>query len=189
MLRLLLPEEQKKVRGEYLRRLSVLALYGVSFALVAWAFSLVPSFVFVQAEVSVLQEQVRVATDDSLNTEKKEIKEEIQMYTKQLSFIDDTDRVRFSEIIRTVTQNQVAGVTMSSIAVETTETEQGPVTQLALQGVSSTRNALATFKANMESNETFSDVELPFSSFARDTDIPFTMRLTVAVPHNETENQ
>jgi hypothetical protein len=158
MLRLLLPKKQKEVRGEYLRRFSIL---------------------LVDAEARLLAEQVRVATDDTLNTEQRTLTEQIAVYKRRVEILDEAVQPSLSPLLRSVTASQSPQITIASISSDFRENELGTETALILQGVAQNRQALARFQEELVATGDFDLVDLPLSSFARDTNIPFAITLVV----------
>ncbi len=53
---------------------------------------------------------------------------------------------------------------------------------LVLQGVSNTRNALVSYVKSLQNSGLFTSVDLPVSDLAKDTDITFTLNLSVGTP-------
>lgn len=185
MLRLLLPKEKKSLRKEYYARFTILACFGASFVLVLWGVSLTPTFVMLQAEERVLQEELRVATDTSLNEERTTLKAELARLSKQLKLLD-VPAYHVSRILQTVTSAQTRDVGLSSISFDSAvdSVDKSLKGQLTLSGVASTRSSLLMFKEALEQqSDLITSVDLPFASLVKDAEVPFTITvLLVPVP-------
>lgn len=180
MLRLLLPDQKKEVRREYRMRFAVLALFGLSFVLIAWGVSLSPTYVLLQSEEKVLQEELRVATDTSLHEERTALKEELNQLGKQLKLVD-VPTFHISQIIQAVTNAQSRAVGLSSISFDSVRQPDGSlIGTVILSGVANTRNSLLSFaEALRQRTDVFTSVDLPFTNLVKDVEVPFTMTITL----------
>jgi hypothetical protein len=189
MLRLLLPKEKTQLRHEYMRRFAVLFLGVVTIVCLAWGFSLVPTYVLLQAEERVLKESVRVATDPALSADRKELKAELQALSRKLKLLD-VPAYQVSRILQAVTDSQTRAITIASIGFDTV---QNPETKsvdgaLVLSGTASSRNGLLSFVEALKSNtDVIAEADVPLSSLIKDADIPFTVTVALVPVALETE--
>lgn len=182
MLRLLLPTEKKELRAEYARRWSIVFLIACTVVVLAWGFSLVPTYVSLQAEEAVLKENLRVATDTSINKDRDQLKEELQVVGKQLRLLD-VPEYQISALLQQIINTQIDAVALTAIsfASEVSSVDQTVRGTIVLTGVADRRNDLITYtNALKQKTEVFSSVDLPFESLVKDADIPFTITLTLA---------
>jgi len=185
MLRLLPTKEQERLRREYLLRFSVVACVVLSAVLLLWMFSMTPTAMLLHGEKRAVIESLRVAEDETLNKENKMLKEQLQSLSHRITLLDQ-ERIQFSPYIRAVTTVQTRSINIQSISFEVLHGDASKPSQvkIVLQGLAQSRGALAGFKDQLDATGEFVSVELPLASFARDTDVPFTITL-----HATVENQ
>lgn len=172
MLKLLLPEQRKKIKLEYLKRYLSLIFIMLSAILILFAFSLTPTLLTAKSEESLLKEQVRIAKDPELNKDKIQLKETLTELNKTIEVLD-VERHEISSIIDQITRNQIRGISISAISFEASNNK------VSIQGTAGGREVLANFVSVLEEVEKFEKVELPFSSFTRNEDVPFSLNITL----------
>lgn len=177
MLKLLLPEQREKIRQEYFKRYSTLVLFVLSVVLLLFGFSLTPTLLLTKSEESLLKEQVRIAKDPEINKDRIFLKKTLKELNQTVDILD-VERYEISSIIDQITRNQVRGLGLSSISFTISkDSKLGEVGSVSLQGVASSREVLASFVSVLESVDGFESVKLPFSSFAKNEDVPFSLKI------------
>lgn len=188
MLRLLLSKEKKELRAEYTLRWGMVFLGSLSIVVLAWGFSLLPTFVSLQSEETVLKENIRVATDTALNKDRDQLKQELQVVNKQLQLLN-VPEYQVSALLQQITSAQTNSLALStilfaSVVSDIDQSVQGIVT---LSGVADRRSDLIAYADALKKQKTlFSAVDLPFASLVKDADIPFTITITLVpvLPNN-----
>ena len=179
MLKLLLPEQRKKIKQEYFRRYASLVLIMLSVLLILFGFSLAPTFLVTKSEASLLKEQVRIAKDPEINKEKISLKNTLTELGNTVNVLD-IERYEISSLIDQVTKNQLRGISLSSISFSIKKDPKvGDVGTVSLQGIATGREVLAKFVTSLEAVEKFDSVELPFSIFKKNEDVPFSIEITL----------
>lgn len=182
MLRLILPEEKKKLKREYVARLFVMSALVLSFVCAAWGVSQLPTYALLAAETRVLRESLRIATDPALNTDRDALKAELQAVSKQLTLID-VPAYQVSRVLAHVTAAQTAAIGLSSITFDTVTNEDTKETtgMLVLTGAAATRSSLIAFRDTLAADTVLvADVALPLATLAKERDIPFVITVTLA---------
>lgn len=184
MINLFPISEKKKIRKDYLLRLSVVVLFFVSGLIVISIVLLFPKFILSSFEYSIAQEQlikekenlkgvngtidpIKIATDtnNKLNILKKE------GYKTPMS----------SEVISVVVDSKPVNIKIGSIFYDRSAIS-GKVT---ISGISKDRETLLSFLRSVETNGMFSDVDLPISSFVEGRDIEFSIIANIIIDGNE----
>ena len=179
MLRLLLPKQKKELRAEYRNRFLVVFFGSLTCVVLAWGFSLVPTYVTLQSEEKVLREDLRIATDPALNADRNMLKDELQSLSKRLVLLD-VPSYQVSRLLQLITNAQTRAIAITTISFDATKNPTDASLQgvLVLSGVANTRSGLMGFADTLKQQaDIFTDVDLPFSSLVKDTDIPFTITI------------
>lgn len=174
MLHLLLPEQKKNLKKEYaVRAASVFMLLLVA-VLVLWIATLVPSFALVQIEKKVLEPQQQ-ALLLPLFENGASVKDYVASVNQKIALLAKPEFV-VSEYVREIVSRQVRSVEINVIEFMTADVTSASV---RLVGIANNRESLVEFSNELEKSEMFSSVDVPFSSFAENADIPFTITLTI----------
>lgn len=183
MLRLLLENDKKIIRREYLLRfLNMLLLYtviGVSF----WIFALMPSYLYLRTESGILSQQVEKENNSQLAKERAELKKTVFDLNTKVSVLGSGDYV-VSKFIRKITGVQTGHISIESISFSNSA-DSSVKGKMELRGIASNRESLLDFSQNLESIDDFESVVLPFSNFASNEDIPFL--ITIEINENNRE--
>lgn len=176
MLRLLLKEESKKIKKEYIYRFFMLLLSGLSGILVLFLISLLPAYVLLKTDKEVLTEEVKISQNSELNADRKRLKERLNNLRDTLNTLD-TKQYEISSFIQQITERQPRTVNISTIAFDSKSSGAIEKSNIIIQGTANSRESLASFSKSLEEVEGFESVALPFSSFAKDTEIPFSITI------------
>jgi multidrug efflux pump subunit AcrB len=174
MLKLLLNEKKKELKKEYLFRYLTILLFGLSGILILFLISLVPIYFILKIDQKVLKEELSVAQDAELNADRSRLKEKLTSLQQTLNIVD-TPSVEVSGYIQKITERQPRDISILNISFDKNTDSQ----TIILQGNANSRGSLATFIDSLETIEEFSTVNLPFSSFTRDSDIPFSITISL----------
>ena len=181
MLKLLLKEEKQKIRKDYLFRFLTLLFSGLSVISILFLLSLIPSYFILKLDQKVLNEKLSVAQDDALNIERQRLKEQLSSLQKTLNIVDDPTN-QISMYIQSITEKQSRDISLLNINYE----KESGKPAIVLQGNANSRQSLASFINSLEQVPEFESVNLPFSSFARDTNIPFSITIYLKSAESET---
>lgn len=174
MLNLLLKEEKQEIKKEYLFRYLTIALFCLSGIFILCIGSLIPSYFLLKVDQEVLNQELSVAQDAELNSDRQRLKEKLADLQKTLNIVD-TPSSQISIFIQKITEIQPRDINLLNI--DFSNDDLGP--KILLQGNANTRGSLASFIDSLETVPEFENVNLPFSSFARDSDIPFSITINL----------
>lgn len=172
MLKLLLKEENKEIKKDYLRRVITIVLFGLSGVLVLFLISLIPAYFLLKVDQKVLNQELSVAQNTELNADRNRLKEKLANLQQTLNVIDTPDSDN-SYFIQKITERQPRDINILSLNFE----EQQDKSVIIVQGTANSRNSLSTFVKSLELVTEFESINLPFSSFAREVDIPFALTI------------
>lgn len=172
MLKLLLTEEKKEIKKEYIRRILSIVFLGLSIILFLFLVSLLPAFFLLNVDQKVLNQELSVAQDVELNADRQRLKEKLQNLQQTLNLID-TPNSDFSYYIQKITERQPRDINILSLDF----TKNANKNSIIVQGVANSRTSLSSFVKVLETVDEFEAVNLPFSSFTREVDIPFSITI------------
>ena len=179
MINLIPPQGHKVIKREYLLR--VTATLSMLFGAVGiiLAIGCVPVYVLVNAQINALTiatEKERVE-DVSLGDAEEEIRTTKEILGQLHSVTGDT---RASELLHEVEELAPTGISFRNF---TMGYEKSTVHTIAVEGTATTRETLIRFKKDLETSSTFQSAEVPIAELAKDTNLPFSMSITLAEPH------
>lgn len=182
MLNLLLTEEKKEIKKDYLFRYVSILLFCLSGVSLLIILTMIPSYVLLKIDQKVLRQELSVAQDDQLNEDRKRLKEKLADLQKTLNIVDTT-QINSSLYLQKITEIQPRDINILNIDF----IKESGANKIVLKGNANSRASLAAFIDLLEGVPEFSAVNLPFSSFARDSDIPFSININLINNDNDTK--
>ncbi|MEK7101716.1 MAG: hypothetical protein AAB882_01010 [Patescibacteria group bacterium] len=176
----LLPSERQYAlsRGYFLR-LGVVVLAMITILVCIAGLLLLPTYVFLTQ--SVAAKQAHLASVESILSSSNEI--ELSMHLTALSR-DVTvlaalgDVPSASTILRSALAAPRPGITLSGFSY--TPAHKSTPGTLEISGSAATRSALRTYQLALQNDPFAAAANLPVSAYAKDTDISFTVSVTLA---------
>lgn len=176
----LLPyERQRALVREYFLRLGVVIVVLLTIIMFVAAVLLLPTYVLLSASSSAkeirlasMKATLSAADEAALSTHLAALSNNMSILTA----IAGTPSV--SAIIRTMLAVSRPGVTLSSFGYKAA-TPKSPGT-IVIMGTSATRDALRNYQLALEGIPSIRSANLPISAYAKDTDIAFTVTVTLA---------
>jgi len=137
---------------------------------------LLPSFFLSRAKEDVIHNQAKV-TERSIAVREQEARATVLVEAKQKLeiFFVRAEHMMVSEIFDAIVMVKSRGVQINGLFFHERGVEES---EIVIEGISSTREALLSFKRSLEQESIFSLVDLPISNLASDKDIEFTIRTT-----------
>lgn len=171
----LLPETEKKLLlHEYRMKLCILTGVFVFFACAIGFFSATPAYLLVELREADTSRNLKDLQDLSKGKEdyRKILKE---VHADIAIFNAPENNLATVEIIDRILAHKQKGVQIRSFSLQRKE---GGESSVDIQGVAGTREALLSFKKNLEAEKLFTSVDLPVSHLARGSDILFNVHIT-----------
>lgn len=168
----LLPTHGKKmaVREVRERFLAVFLLVMAGICLAAALLSL-PTGVLLARYEATLEDSAGLA--DEVHKRKVDVERDLSDIKNLIEFLDKkTGSIGHASLISSLDQ-------MAGEEVILTHFNFDGKKKLILSGVASTRSSLSAFRDRVSGQKDFKSVELPLSSLVKDTEVPFTMTLTL----------
>ncbi len=174
MINLVPPEAERLIKKEYYFRVGGTIAFLLAGVFLALTVALIPTYVLIAAQIQTSYDSHMVRDDESFKQADVEVKT-VEQLLRQLTLE--------SAVIPTSTAvEEIQALSSTGIAFKTFVIEDagGVITRIQIQGTASTREALAQFKARVETSANFLKAEVPIADLARDVNLPFTMTITMA---------
>lgn len=176
MTNLIPPDAKKAIVTEYWFRVVVMWCVMISFGLIVIAVLQVPTFILIKTHMGSYSDAFQSARAMSESFEESEhIIEEANKVAQYLA--SEESSVTLSEVV-----DKLYSIAGRAIAIDSIELEksEGMLSGVAVRGVAQTREALADFSSDLESDPLFAEADLPFSNLAKDKDISFSITIVPA---------
>lgn len=173
-MNLLPQQEQSRIRKEYYARLVIVMLFGVAAAVAVALVVLVPVYVSLFAKEKSAAAETE-ALQSALAKEDGTVRAALESFRKEFAMLSLTDEGRATTLITRALDKKGNDITVTSVVYD----KRGAEESLALGGTASTRAALLLFQKALEGEYVFDHVNIPVSNFVRESDIPFTIAVTV----------
>jgi hypothetical protein len=175
----LLPEQEKYfIKKEYKNRRSVVAWALLFCTLMIALISLLPSYVLSTQKRD--EESLKVASfaKSSALEESKNLSAEILLANKKINALKPDNYIYTNEIFDDILSGQVVGVKVLRFSIARKNTERIDV---VVGGVAEKRESLLLFQKNLKKIDRFIEVVLPVSDLVKDSDINFSIKITVKI--------
>lgn len=168
-------EEKKKILAEYRLRLGGVVIFAFASLISASLVLLVPSYLLANlkhktasSELSAIEsKQGRRAQENDVNTEIKAVNSEINLFLKGTPNASSTPSRTISKILDIKSKAiKIQGFTYDA------SVSQG---RMIIVGNASNRDTLSQFIEALKMEPTFTNVELPISSYVKSTNIDFSV--------------
>lgn len=182
----ILPAHEKKIiHKEYWIRLFTILLNLLVVASIVASLLLFPSYFLAQSKESLVENKLDAfnkenpdLSNSNIDNITNDINSKLEMLNNAATPYEVSDNV-LSNIINSRTD----GITFSQIifdkkTIKVSDLDQ-EVSVLEINGIATNRDTLRNFKTALDSNTSFSKVDLPISDFLEKTDLNFTITITM----------
>lgn len=170
----LLPQEEKiKIMHEYTYRVIVIFLTFLFFSFVAAAVFLLPSYVSSSFKKADLELQVSTAETNSKQNGTDLLRAELKLANQILKDLREVPPSFYTDINDVITHKN-SGIKIRDISLRK---DEGNPYRLIVSGIAQRRANLTSFAQNLEKLNRFSEVNLPVSNFAKESNIEFQITL------------
>ncbi len=177
MLNLLLREDRHGLRREYFLRLSILVVSILIVLVVIWGIVLISPYSQVFVEKVIIEGQVEEIRNSDVTKEKRELKNLSQDIEAKIEYLSRSV-IEPTFLIAAVLESQPEGVGLSEISVQLSDVEDQVTAHIEMRGIANSRTDLVIFQKSLLEKEVFNKVDIPFSNFAKDVEVPFTISIS-----------
>lgn len=178
LINLLPPERQRALSRDYFMRIGVTIALLITLLIAAAGIFLVPTYLFLTQ--SATAKQAQLASIESILSSSNEAALSARLATlsnEAAQLIALGSATSASATIRTVLAVPRPGVTLSSFKYASGSGKAAGT--LAISGIAATREALRAYQLALQ-GAAFTTAALPVSAYAKDTNIAFTITMTLA---------
>lgn len=166
-------------RREYLLRLGVVAALLATALVIVAALLLLPAYVFLGASFQTKKAHLASIESTLSSVSEKTLSDRLAaLSTDAATLTAIANAPSISAIIRAVLATARPGVSLSSFVY--TPAAPGSHGTLLISGMAMTRDALRNYQLTLQSAPFALAADLPVSAYAQDTNIPFTITVTLA---------
>ena len=168
-------EEQKILKRGYRSHLVITALFMFSVVGLIGVGSLFPAYMSVSAERQNAEKALASLKKDKDSSGSASTEAELSADADRLAQFNGLENgkrpsILFAGILSLRGQTRVTSISLSDISTTTAT--------ILVQGVAPTRESLLTLKSRLEGLNPGSKISLPISGFAKNKDIPFSLKVT-----------
>ena len=178
----LLPEARKElIVREYRFRLGVVVTILLSLLVCVAAVLLVPTYIFLVADVNAKEARLTNIKASLSSGEEATLSKRLAILSSNASsLISLSNTSSVSALVRSVLAIPRPGVTLSGFAhIAHTAGSSKTHGALTLSGVAATRDALRNYQLALQGESFVSSAELPVSVYAKDSNIAFTITISL----------
>ena len=176
---LLPPERHKTLEREYYLRLGIAGASLAILLIIVAAVLLVPAFVYLRSEVKVRETRLSGIESSLTATSSAELALRLKTLSSDAGALSALGTgPTATNVVRAALAVPHAGI--SIVGFDYTPAVGTTPGKLAITGTASTRDALRTYQLALEAASFAASADLPVSAYAKDTDIPFTISVTLS---------
>lgn len=174
----LLPEMRKDALARmYLLRLAVVGVLMLSGVLLVHAVGMLPSFLHIQQLQAAYEADLAGLGEKLAGLEEKEIRVRVTTLEARAQELQQTaGSSTASNVLRAITAVPHPGIKIDHLSFTRGKGDLTP--SMIIAGVATSRESLRAYSTTLSLLPYVAKADLPISSFAKETDIPFSITLT-----------
>lgn len=197
MIDLLPTSEKSAIRKEYRLRVLTVSLGLLSSVFAAMVISLLPTYLLTVSRYDAFLAESQSDETQSRISQVKDMELMVRDTNKKIDILKEgTAVIRVQDIVGEILESKGAGLTITSLAydsggVTSKRGKEDIVTPptLVIQGSASDRAALLSFKETLSQKKEFGAVDLPISSLVKETNLSFSINISMAPAVQKTKNE
>lgn len=176
MINLLSELSKRKFKRAYLLRLLTVTLFAVASLVVVHSVLLIPSYVFLQAQV-LNQEVEKEFTQKTLEASgSDEVEARLGALNAHIALLQTLpEEPSFISAVEEVLEVSRTGIAVTHISY----TPKHPEVQISVRGIAVDRDALRSFAKILEERKEIKGVDFPISNLSKEKDLPFNISITL----------
>jgi hypothetical protein len=181
MNNLLLKENKDFLKSEYSSRFWIVTCFFLTITLVVLAGFLFATHIKVNVAEKIAKERVLKVESNEISKQRKEFNEAAQLLNKQIGFLSDkiVDPSIFVDSIISSSNSDIliSNINIDLKYIDPSNKKAKESIKISLRGTAKNRSSLLSFQETLNGTNLFSLVDIPYSNFAKSTDIQFTATL------------
>jgi len=176
---LLPPDRQYALRRDYFIRLGVVATLITTCLFVAAAVLLLPTYVFLVDSAGAEKTHLASIEATARSSEEVALSEQLSMLSSNAATLSSlANAFSVSAMMRSILAISRPGVTLSGFSYSPTSSKKSGT--LSISGVAVTRDSLRSYQLALQNSPLSKSADLPVSAYAKDSNIAFTITITLA---------
>ncbi|MDR3519723.1 MAG: hypothetical protein P4L63_02455 [Candidatus Pacebacteria bacterium] len=178
MINLIPKEDKKKMAMAFYYRLLVLFLVMFSFAMFIASVALLPAYFASTTKDSIAELKLETQKNTTVPLLGQESLTAIQDMNNKLSLVEKAEENKFpisKNIISDIISSKTSDIKITQI-LYTDDPTVGK--QITILGTAPSRESLLSFEQSLENNPAFKNINLPISSFIKDSNLQFNLTLS-----------
>lgn len=183
MLSLLIREDRHAIKKEYLLRFFLVLIFFLTSLLIVFGVVIFSFYIQVDFESEIAKKQledIRNSSDIQSLNQMNSLNENIENKVDQFNILDFNQ----SDLVEKILSKNREGIGLNLINIDLDYSDEGAFASIELSGISKTRNDLVSYQNNLMESDVFEKVDVPFSSFVQNSDIPFTINIKTVELNN-----
>ncbi|HEY4495970.1 MAG TPA: hypothetical protein VJC04_01270 [Candidatus Paceibacterota bacterium] len=174
----LLPQKEKKEnQQEYFYRFSAGLVGTVLISLLIGSFAFFPTYILIKIKRAELKTNLLSLKNPSDLVGDEEVYKILESAGKKVDFLSPQSALPLTAAVIKIVNKKPAGVKIYGVSYHPQESAQGWSVALALTGLAVNREAIASFVKALQTEPSFSSINVPVSNFAKDRNIKFSLTL------------
>ncbi len=176
MINLIPIEEKKKMKADFLIRVSVVSLIVLSGVILIGAISLVPSYFHVVVKSNLANQKLSFQKSTPVPAVEAEVMAQVNELNKKLQVIEAGQQAKFlvsERVIKDVIAKKMPDIKINQI--DYNNIPKGK--EIRISGEAPSRERLLLFRLALEKDANFKKVDLPISNFVKGSNIIFSLTL------------
>lgn len=174
-MNLLPPKEKTENQKDYLYRFSVGLVGALLASLLIGGFAMLAPHILIQAKQAELKTDLASLKNAQSASGSDDTYSLLEMANQQVDFLSLQSGPSLTKAAKEILARRPTGVTIVSLAYRLREDSSERSVAVSLRGVASRREAIIEFVKNLQAEPTFTGINVPVSSFAKDRDIEFSL--------------
>jgi len=178
MINLTPKEEKKKMAVDFYCRLAILLLLMGSFTALVALLAILPAYFMSSVKNSIAETKLETQKQSPLPALGEQSLTEVKGINNQLSLVENAEKNKFlvsERIVNAILLKKTPGIKITQIVYQKNEAQGKKV---SLTGIASSRESLLLFEQALEADSAFQNVDLPISSFVKESNLQFNLTLT-----------
>ena len=176
MLNLLIREDRHWLRKEYLLRFSLVIMFFIIGTLLILGVVISSFYIQLRVDESIAKNELETIINSSDN---KNINELVDLDKQLDNKFKEIEILHFNQgdTLKEVVLNNREGISVSLITNTFSSDENKFYASVEIRGIAEDRFNLVEYQTSLESSDLFEEVKIPFSSFAQNSEIPFSVNI------------
>lgn len=162
-------------------RIAVTILFFLIILLIVWGVIILTAYLQVSVAKKIVDDDVSSIQNSDLTKTRDTLAEASSNLKKDLNQLDSII-INPSVIIEHLVNNQPEGVSINNIHVTFQVPTEGQdanakIAEIELNGIANTRSNLVLFQQNLSDDLMFASVDIPYSNFTKNENVPFNAKI------------